>query len=104
MQHSTEWLIRVYTKYVGWIAKRQENWETFAWEALIARSLLEERESQLQSAEREQIAKVDKQLNLCRAQLSEILPAGNAYPRTHWWWYMHEDAHVRSSVRHDAPA
>lgn len=101
MKHTTKWLIDAYAKYTEWVAAREDNWETFAWEALIIRSLLEERFSTLDSSERTSIAEIDRRLRTCTEQLRELLPAGGDHPRDQWWWYLHESSIAQRDI---APA
>lgn len=81
----------IYAKYVGWIHTEREDWETFAWEALIIRSNLQVQWGELAPAQRQQVEQADEQLKRCSRQLQEILPGYGEHPRSEWWWFLHEE-------------
>jgi trehalose/maltose hydrolase-like predicted phosphorylase len=90
--------IGIYAKYVGWIHVEEENWETFAWEALIIRSSLQEQWNELTPAQQRQVEQADEVLSQCVRQLQEILPSYGEHPRSEWWWFLHEGPQVREAA------
>jgi hypothetical protein len=91
-------MIDAYAKYVGWIAIEEDNWETFAWEALIIRSELAEQWAMLSTAEAQRVERADERLAGCVGQLQDILPGAGDYPRSHWWWHLYEGPEVREQM------
>lgn len=84
-----------YAKYVCWIDQEEENWETFAWEALIIRSDLHEYWNKLNDDQRRRISATDDLLAANYRRLQEILPGAGEHSRFEWWWFLHEGPQVR---------
>lgn len=99
---TSEQEVSIYAKYVGWIHTERENWETFAWEALIVRSSLQEQWNKLTLAQQQQVEQADNLLTQCVRQLREILPGGGEHERSEWWWFLHEGAQVRDQALQSA--
>jgi hypothetical protein len=87
--------VAAYEKYVKWIAGEEENWETFAWEALILRDDLAAAWTRLSPAEQARVTTADEQLVACYRQLGALLPGGRQHPANHWWWHLHKGPQVR---------
>ncbi|HHY54115.1 MAG TPA: hypothetical protein GYA08_01635 [Chloroflexi bacterium] len=94
--------IAVHAKYVEWIDKEEDNWETFAWHALIVRSNLETQWNELTEMQRAQIATIDDVLAANYRRLQDILPAADEHPRTEWWWFLYEGPQVREAALRSA--
>ncbi len=91
-------LVVAYAKYVGWIDRGEDNWETFAWEALFIRDDLAERWEQLTEAERETVRSADEMLVANHTRMAEsILPAPVRHPPSAWWWFLDLGPDVRDT-------
>lgn len=97
MEWSLEQCAGIYAKYVGWIDRQSDNWETFTWEALIIRSDLHERWSELTEGQRRQVQAADDLLVANYRHLQEILPGAATHSRSEWWWFLHEGPQVRAA-------
>ena len=88
----------IYVKYVGWVNQGRENWETFAWEALIIRSALFARWGELTEAQQRQIYQADEFPAKNHRRLQEVLPGAGVHDHSEWWWFLHEGPQVRTEM------
>jgi len=90
--------IRYYATHVRLISD-DHNWETDTIEALIARSALAERWTELTGEQRAAVLDIDEKLLQVRERVAEMLPAkGEPPPRSEWWWYLNEGLRVREEA------
>lgn len=87
-------MIRTYAMRVRGIAD-DYNWETDALEALVGRSVLEERWEELTNRQRAEVSEIDDGLVQQWRRVAKLLPTLDENPPSHWWWFLHEGPQVR---------
>lgn len=90
MEGSTaSFTLKRYAAHVGRISDDHE-WEDRVYQALIARSALEEHLAELTTEQRAELARLDAELVRQWERVAQLLPARGKHERSHWWWYLHE--------------
>ena len=97
MKRTPSAMIRMYAMRVQGVAD-EYNWETDTLEALIGRSLLEDRWDELTGEQKAQVEKIDDELIRQQRRVAKLLPASGENPRSHWWWFLHEGPQVRQEA------
>ncbi|MCC7450291.1 MAG: hypothetical protein IT324_22930 [Anaerolineae bacterium] len=90
-------MIRTYAMRVRGIAD-DYNWETDALEALVGRSVLEERWEELTNRQRAEVSEIDDGLVQQWRRVAKLLPTLDKNPPSHWWWFLHEGPQVRQEA------
>jgi hypothetical protein len=91
-------LARMYCSWIEGITD-ERNWENDTLQAVITRSLVEDFWSQLTPQEQAMVQAADDQLAAHWQQVAELWLNPKDYPRTHWWWYLHEGPQVRAEAQ-----
>jgi hypothetical protein len=78
------------------------NWEDDVLHALIQRTEIENRWSQLTSAQKDEVRHIDQELVQQHERVAEMLPSSTEHNRRHWWWFLHEGPQVREEAQEAA--